>query len=221
MKINEIFYSIQGEGIYMGLPMAFVRVTGCNLRCNWCDTQYAYSEGQELSIDQIIDRLKSYPTKRVCLTGGEPMAQDEILNLINQLLSSGYKIYLETNGSISLTELPKSEALKISIDIKCPSTGESKKMDFSNLGLLNEGDQLKFIINDQEDFNYAKEVLKKYPISDKCSIIFTPCDQKYLGTSKDGLTLQKLAEWVLREGLSVHVLPQLHKLIWPDKKRGV
>ena len=164
MKINEIFYSIQGEGIYMGLPMAFVRVTGCNLRCSWCDTKYAYSQGKELSIDQIIERLKTYPTKHVCLTGGEPMAQDEIFNLINQLLSNDYKIYLETNGSISLTELPNSDAIKISIDIKCPSTGESQKMDFTNVVQLDEGDQLKFIISDQEDFEYAKQLIKNSKI---------------------------------------------------------
>lgn len=221
MKINEIFYSIQGEGIYMGLPMVFIRVTGCNLRCSWCDTKYAYSEGQELSINQIIDRLKTYPTKHICLTGGEPMAQDNISGLINQLSSRDYKIYLETNGSISLAELPKSDNIKISIDIKCPSSKESQKMDFTNLELLDEGDQLKFIITDQEDFEYAKEVIRKYPISEKCSIVFTPCDPEYWETSKEGVTLQKLAEWVLRDGLFVHVLPQLHKLIWPDKKRGV
>ncbi|WP_455392957.1 7-carboxy-7-deazaguanine synthase QueE [[Eubacterium] cellulosolvens] len=221
MKINEIFYSIQGEGKYMGLPMAFIRVTGCNLRCIWCDTKYAYEEGEELTVDQIITRITGYPTKRVCITGGEPLAQNGIMELINRLITNGFKIYLETNGSIFLGELPRSDAIRISIDIKCPSSGESQKMNFANLELLSDDDQVKFIIANQEDFEYAKNLLDKHSISNRCSIIFTPCDPNHLSKAQEVITLQKLAEWVLRDGLVVFVLPQLHKLLWPDKNRGI
>ena len=139
MKINEIFYSLQGEGVYMGLPMTFVRVTGCNLRCQWCDTKYAYYDGDELSINEILARLEKHPTKHICITGGEPMTHEETPELINQLINQGLIIYLETNGSIFLGKLPRADTLKISMDIKCPSSGEELKMNFTNLaGSLNQ-----------------------------------------------------------------------------------
>ena len=221
MKVNEIFYSIQGEGKYMGLPMAFLRVTGCNLRCQWCDTKYAYDDGKELSIDTILEQLGQIPTKRICITGGEPMIQEQIIELITQLTITGYTIYLETNGSMFLGKLPHSNAIRISLDIKCPSSNESQKMNFTNFEILGEGDQIKFIIVNLEDYDYAKDILKKYPISEDCTIIFTPCDLSHGGKIEGGFSLQKLTDKVLKDGLSVRVLPQLHKLIWPEKDRGI
>ena len=129
MKINEIFFSIQGEGQYIGLPMAFIRISGCNLRCNWCDTKYAYDEGFELGVDEILKKIHNYSTKYVCVTGGEPLANSEINQLLEKLLDSGYTILLETNGSFPINTIPKSDSIKTSLDIKCPSSGEEAKMD--------------------------------------------------------------------------------------------
>ena len=221
MKINEIFYSIQGEGRYIGLPMAFIRVTGCNLRCRWCDTKYAYEDGQELSFDAILERLTKFPTKRVCVTGGEPMSQDRINELMNQLINHGFTIYLETNGSIFLGVLPRSDAIKISMDVKCPSSGEAQKMNFTNFELLGEGDQIKFIILNQDDYDYAKNILQKYPVPDGCAIIFTPCAAEHGEEQEMVFSLRTLTEHVLKDGLFVQVLPQLHKLIWPEKNKGI
>jgi 7-carboxy-7-deazaguanine synthase len=223
MRINEIFYSIQGEGIYSGLPMAFVRVMGCNLRCKWCDTKYAYSEGEEFTTDEIIEQIKKFPTKKVCITGGEPMLQEDTPALINRLIELGYTIYLETNGSISLGQLQQLEVIKISIDIKCPSSGEENKMDYSNLELLRAGDQLKFIIADEADYKFAKEIVVKCSSTRPFEVIFTPVTwpDDNSDDNKSGFNLQKLAEIILDDGLRVRILPQLHKLIWPERTRGV
>jgi 7-carboxy-7-deazaguanine synthase len=210
MKINEIFFSIQGEGVQMGIPTVFIRTTGCNLRCAWCDTQYAFSNGKEMNIDRLMHTIKKYPTKYVCITGGEPLLQKETVTLVNKLLEKGYKVCIETNGSISIKELSCMENLLTSLDIKCPSSGMHEKMDFSNIELLCSSDQLKFVIADENDYEYAKDVIKKYqPI---CNIIFTPVD---------GTNIKPLAEKVLKDSLEVRVLPQLHKIIWGNDRRGV
>jgi 7-carboxy-7-deazaguanine synthase len=220
MKINEIFYSIQGEGQFIGRPMAFIRVSGCNLRCSWCDTKYAYDSGLELSIEDIIKKIGKYPTNHVCLTGGEPLIQDESIKLIESLIKLGYTIYLETNGSIKLDNLIKNEFLKISMDIKCPSSGEEQKMNFDNLKFLGAGDQVKFIIVDDGDYNYARMIINKYLSNNDSEIIFTPCHNN-LNRIENKFNLPILAEKVLNDGLKVRVLPQLHKIIWPEKERGV
>lgn len=207
MKINEIFYSIQGEGILIGIPTVFIRTTGCNLHCSWCDTKYAYEEGKEMSEDKIIEKVKEFPTSHICITGGEPLLQKDILKLIQRLSRENYRICLETNGSKSIEVLPCSNSFVISLDIKCPSSGMHDKMDFSNLELLSLNDQLKFIIDDEKDYVYAKEIIDKYkPI---CSIIMTPVY---------GNNLKNLVQWVLKDGLRVRILPQLHKLIWADER---
>jgi 7-carboxy-7-deazaguanine synthase len=209
MKINEIFLSIQGEGILMGVPTTFIRLSGCNLRCQWCDTQYAYDEGVEMTSDEILQKVKEHPTSHVCITGGEPLLQEESFGLVQKLHDQGFQVTVETNGSQTIQELPCLDSLVISLDVKCPSSGMHEKMDFSNLEILGLNDQLKFIIGDERDYEYAKGVIGKYkPI---CSLIMTPVG---------GIELKSLAEWVLRDGLVVRVLPQLHKLIWGEK-RGV
>ena len=207
MKINEIFHSIQGEGATMGIPTVFVRFTGCNLDCIWCDTEYAKTEGKKYSIGQIVAEVNKFKCNQVCITGGEPMCQSETPRLINELLATGYLVTLETNGSINLEELECSPLLMISMDIKCPSSGQSEKMDFSNIELMGPTDQLKFIITDRNDYDYAKDIMKEY--EPRCVIIMTPVD---------GTDLEKLTEWVLKDRIDVRVLPQLHKIIWGDQR---
>ncbi len=209
MKINEIFHSIQGEGVHIGVPTTFIRMTGCNLRCSWCDTKYAYEEGEEMSVQDIRLKVKDFPAHHICITGGEPLLQEDVIALIRGLCGDGYSVCLETNGSRSIEELPCLDLLMISLDIKCPSSGMHETMAFANIEMLGPGDQLKFVIGDREDYEHAKRIISEHkPI---CSIIMT---------SVGGKDLQNLGEWVLSDGLNVRVLPQLHKLIWGEK-RGV
>ncbi len=204
-----MFTSIQGEGIYIGVPMFFVRLTGCNLRCEWCDTEYAFYEGEEMSIDSIVKKVEESGMKWVCITGGEPLLQEEVYKLIDILLRKDYKILLETNGSILIDKLPTEENLVISLDIKTPSSKMERTMRFENLNYLGPKDFVKFVIMDEGDFEYAKKIIEKYEIDKE--IIFQPVG---------GTNLKWLAEKVVEEKLNVRVLPQLHKIIWGNK-RGV
>jgi len=207
MKINEIFYSIQGEGKWMGLPNIFIRTTGCNLRCSFCDTTYAYETGEEMSIEEIINRIRKHPCNYVCITGGEPLLQEEIVQVIDVLLEKKYVICLETNGSIGIENLVGKKSLLISLDIKCPSSTMHEKMNFNNVSLLTCNDQLKFIIQNREDYEYAKKNIKKY--KPQCAIFFQPIW---------GINLKELSSWVLNDGLDVRIGLQLHKIIWGDRK---
>ena len=207
MKINEIFYSIQGEGKWMGLPNIFIRTTGCNLRCSFCDTTYAYETGEEMSIEEIINRIRKHPCNYVCITGGEPLLQEEIVQLIDVLLEKKYVICLETNGSIDIERLAGKKSLLISLDIKCPSSTMHEKMNFNNVSLLTCNDQLKFIIQNREDCEYAKKIIKKY--KPQSAIFFQPIW---------GINLKELSSWVLNDGLDVRIGLQLHKIIWGDRK---
>jgi len=206
MKVNEIFNSIQGEGVTIGIPTTFVRLTGCNLRCKWCDTQYAYEEGEELTVAEVVERIGEYGSEQVCITGGEPLVQKEVPRFLDILLNDGYLVTLETNGSLSIEPLPCSDGLMVSMDIKCPGSGEHSKMDFNNIEILGPGDQLKFIISNDEDYEYAKKVIEQYEPS--CNIVMTPVDVA---------KLKHLAERVLEDKLKVRVLPQLHKIIWGNE----
>jgi len=206
MKIYSIFKSIQGEGLTIGAPTTFVRTSGCPLRCTYCDTTQAYDTGEQMTLDAIMKKVKKFGTRNVCLTGGEPLAQRDAPKLVQMLLDAGFKVVVETNGAMPLDELPCTESLTISMDIKCPSSGESEKMLFDNIELLGPTDQLKFIISDDKDYAYAKEILEKY--SPKCEVIFTPVG---------GKDLKAVAEKVLKEKLEVRVLPQLHKFIWGEE----
>ena len=209
MKVNEIFYSIQGEGILVGVPSIFLRLTGCNLRCSFCDTKYAYLQGKEMSIPAILDKIKKFTCTNICITGGEPLLQKDTIKLIETLLQKNYKICLETNGSISIKKLVEKKSLVISLDIKCPSSGSHEQMNIKNISYLSEKDQLKFIINNKKDYNYAKEILKRYNPS--CNVFF----QSVWGTNP-----KKLASWILNDRLPVRLALQLHKIIWGEK-RGV
>jgi len=207
MNINEIFYSMQGEGKWTGLPNIFIRTTGCNLRCSFCDTKYAYEYGKEMSIEEIVKDIRKYPCKHVCITGGEPLLQDETLDLIDALLKRDYKIILETNGSINIENITGKKSLIISLDVKCPSSNMNEKMCLENIPLLRVDDQLKIVIKDNKDYNYAKRITHKYePV---CPIFFQPVW---------GTNAKNLADWILRDGLHVKLGLQLHKIIWGDRR---
>ena len=209
MKVNEIFYSLQGEGKWTGLSNIFIRTTGCNLRCSYCDTKYAYEEGSEISVEEIVNEIQKFPCKYVCITGGEPLLQDEIMDLIENLLMRGYRICLETNGSVNIEKIVGKESLIVSLDIKCPSSKMHEKMELNNLFYLTKNDQLKFVIKNKGDYNYAKSIIGEY--KPQSTIFFQPV----WGTNP-----KELSSWILNDNLNVRLGLQLHKVIWGDK-RGI
>ena len=205
LKVNEIFYSIQGESSYAGRPCIFIRLTGCNLRCSYCDTKYAYEEGTELEIGEIVDRVESYKCPLVEVTGGEPLMQKETPALIQRLLDERYEVLLETNGSQDINQVD-GRCVKI-VDIKCPSSGEADKNDFENLNRLSDKDEIKFVISDREDYEYAKKMLDLLgsdPLTVK-AVHFSPVFGK--------LDPKTLADWILEDNLDVRLHLQLHKYI--------
>lgn len=212
LKVNEIFHSIQGESSYAGRPCVFVRLTGCNLRCLYCDTQYAYNEGEELEIDEIIDRVAFYECPLVEVTGGEPLIQEETPSLIYSLLEEGYKVLLETNGSQDISQIDD-RCVKI-VDIKCPSSGEEEKNDMGNLARLTDMDEIKFVIGDREDYEYAKKIL--YHTGITSSIVYPVYFSPVFGKMEPKI----LAKWILEDHLEVRIHLQLHKIIWGYKERG-
>ncbi len=207
MKVCEIFRSIQGEGVTMGQPTVFVRLSGCNLACRWCDTVYAREEGKAMSLGEILTEVGAHGCKNVCVTGGEPMCQAETVGLIDLLLDSGYFVTLETNGSMSLEKITCSENLMISMDIKCPGSGQADSMDMSNIELLGPTDQLKFIISDRKDYEYARGIINEH--SPVCVPVMTPVW---------GFDIAQIIKWVLKDKLDARVMPQLHKLIWGNER---
>ena len=212
LKVNEIFYSIQGESSFAGLPCVFVRLTGCNLRCSWCDTTYAYDEGLEFSLEAILARIRSYPCSLVEITGGEPLLQNDTSVLAKLLLNQGYTVLVETNGSKNIDMLD-SRCIRI-MDIKCPSSRESENNDAANLGRLTLQDEVKFVIGSREDYDYAKTFLGKLPNCFKIkNIHFAPL----YAIIDPG----HLAGWMLEDGVRARLSLQLHKKIWPDTLRGV
>lgn len=206
MRICEIFNSIQGEGLTMGAPTVFVRAVGCNLRCSWCDTGYSFEGGTEMTVDEILDEVGD--AFRVCFTGGEPMLQPDAVELIGRLVSRGIQVVLETNGSVDLSTVPGGPLVQISMDWKCPSSGMTGRMLESNLDILSGKDQLKLIIKDQGDLDFAVDFVRSHDIV--CPVIFGPVG----GIDR----LEWLVQRVLDEHLDVRVLPQLHKIIWGDRK---
>jgi len=208
MKICEIFKSIQGEGLTMGVPTVFVRAVGCNLRCSWCDTMYSMTGGSEMTIQEIMEKVGDCRT--VCITGGEPMLQKDIYELFDALIAADKKVVLETNGSVDLKDVPADDHIMISMDIKCLSSGMSDKMLDSNIPLLTMKDQLKFVIKDQKDLDFAIDYIRTR--KPETNVIFGPVG----GTDK----LEWLVDEVLKNNVEARVLPQLHKIIWGDK-RGV
>ena len=211
LRVNEIFKSIQGESSYAGIPCVFVRLTGCNLRCSYCDTTYAYDEGTKMSVSEILKAIKVYGCKNVCITGGEPLLQNSITKLINLLKGNHYKIFVETGGSIDIDMLPKS-VTRI-MDIKCPDSGMDKEMDWQNIERLKARDEVKFIISSKKDYEWAKRISRKYKLMDRAQIL--------VGVAHGKLKPKTLAGWILKDNLDVRLQIQLQKYIWPDKARGV
>jgi len=212
LLVNEIFYSIQGESIHNGRPCVFVRLTGCNLRCSYCDTGYAYDNGSEMEIAAILNRVATYNCPLIEITGGEPLIQKETPDLIYCLLEKGYEVLLETNGSFDISIIDN-RCIKI-VDIKCPTSGESDKNDLNNLKKLDPKDQVKFVIGSRGDYDFAGKIIKlissEFPAN---HILFSPVSAK--------MKYAKLAKWILEDNLKVRLHLQLHKIIWPETQKGV
>lgn len=211
MRITEIFYSIQGESSFSGLPCVFIRTTGCNLRCTWCDTEYSFYGGVEMTLDEILMKVESYGCRLVELTGGEPMLQREIYALSERLLAQGCTVLLETGGSLDLSQLD-SRVVKI-VDLKCPGSGEADKNHWPNLAVLQPHDQIKFVIKDRRDYEWAVEVMRKHDLAGRFHLLFSPVFRE--------MDYRTLAEWMLADHVPARFQVQLHKHIWPPDMRGV
>ncbi len=213
LRINEIFYSIQGESLYAGLPCVFIRLTGCNLRCAYCDTRYAYEEGMDMTKPEILSRIESYPASTLVeITGGEPLFQEETPVLVKQLLDQGRTVLMETNGSLDISRID-SRCIRI-MDIKCPSSRMHAHNDPDNLRRIGLHDQIKFIIETPSDYVYALNILKQLsPDFPRSSVLFSP--------ASGSLSPSLLAKWILQDGLGIRLHLQLHKMIWPNTERGV
>lgn len=213
MQVTEIFYSIQGESLYAGLPCVFVRLTGCNLRCSYCDTRYAWYGGCEMDIEEIVHAVSATPCRMVEITGGEPLLQEETPRLISCFLENEWSVLLETNGSWNIDRVDR-RCVRI-VDIKCPSSGQSGHNDLENLIRLSDRDQVKFVIGCRSDYEFARNILHNQPISPlpPGHILFSPITRN--------LSPAQLAAWILEDGLPVRLQLQLHKMIWPDRDRGV
>ena len=210
--VTEIFYSIQGESLHAGRPCVFVRLSGCNLRCDYCDTTYAYEPGKSMGILEIIDRVAAFECTLIEITGGEPLLQHETPLLIRRLLDGGYETMVETNGSLDIS--PVDDRCTKVVDMKCPSSGEAAKNDLSNLGRLSPRDQLKLVIGTKEDYRYAKEILGRLdPGFPAHHVLFSPVFGKMKPST--------LSEWIIGDRLPVRLHLQLHKMVWPDIDRGV
>ena len=212
LTINEIFHSIQGESTHTGRPCVFVRLTACDLRCSWCDTPYAFTEGQKMTLDDVLERVEEYGCDLVEITGGEPLLQREVYPLMEQLLASGKTVMVETGGHRSIKDVP-AEVIRI-VDVKCPGSGESAKNHWENLDLLTPHDEVKFVIRDRADYEYAKDVIARYGLPDRAAaVLFSPVHGV--------LEAKDLAEWILLDRLPVRLQLQAHKYIWDANTRGV
>ena len=211
IKINEIYLSVQGESTRTGLPCIFIRLTGCNLRCSWCDTAYAFHEGKNMSIDEILQKVANFKIPLVEITGGEPLMQDNVYTLMRRLIEKGYKVMLETGGSISLERVPK-DVIKI-MDLKCPGSGEQEKNNLDNLKLLLPHDEVKFVILDKKDYEWSRDIIKRYKINETARILMSPVFDK--------LELKEIVKWILEDRLPVRLQTQLHKIIWDKNTIGV
>lgn len=211
MRITEIFYSIQGESSYAGQPCVFVRLTGCPLRCTWCDTDYAFYGGRDCSIDEVLAKVQTYGCRFVEITGGEPLAQPESLPLMARLCDAGYTVLLETSGTIDIA--PIDPRVHIILDVKCPGSGMADRMHWPNLAALTAKDEAKFVLADRADYEWARAMLVQHNLAGRCSILFSP--------AFGSLDLRQLAEWILADKLPVRFQIQLHKYIWAPDMRGV
>ena len=212
LTINEIFYSIQGESSYAGRPCVFVRLTACDLRCTWCDTPYSFYEGRKRSLDEVLDEVEKYDCPLVELTGGEPLLQEEVYPLMHRLLEQGRTVLIETGGHRSTERVPE-QAVTI-LDVKCPGSGEAHRNDWSNLVRLRPHDEVKFVLQDRADYEYARDLVQRHDLAARASaVLFSPVHGV--------LNPRQLSEWVLQDHLPVRVQLQVHKYIWDPDTRGV
>jgi 7-carboxy-7-deazaguanine synthase len=212
LTINEIFHSIQGESRRAGEPCVFVRLTACDLRCSWCDTPYAFHEGNKRTIDDVVAEVERYGCSLVEITGGEPLLQEDVYPLMDQLIARGHTVMIETGGHRSISRVPAA-VLKI-VDVKCPGSGEAHRNHWENLDAVGSHDEVKFVIKDREDYDYACDVVERYGLAGKVgAVLFSPVHGV--------LDARLLAEWVLADRLPVRLQLQLHKFIWSPDTRGV
>jgi 7-carboxy-7-deazaguanine synthase len=212
LTVNEIFHSIQGESTRAGERCVFVRLTACDLRCSWCDTPYAFHEGQRMELSEVLAHVDRFDCRLVEVTGGEPLLQKEAPALMTELLARGKTVLIETGGHISLDRVPPG-VIRI-MDVKCPGSGEAHRMDWANIERLQPADEVKFVIADRTDYEYAREVLARYGLADRvAAVLFSPVHGV--------LDARTLAEWVLADSLPVRVQLQVHKYIWSPETRGV
>ena len=206
--INEVFHSLQGESTRVGLPTVFVRLTGCPLRCTWCDTEHAFSGGERQSIPEILAQVAAYKTRVVCVTGGEPLAQKACLPLLAALCDAGYDVSLETSGALDISGVdPRVSRI---VDLKAPGSGEAERNRWENLPLLAAQDELKFVLADRADYDWAKGVVTKYDLDKRCPVLFSPV--------QGALSPADLAEWILADHLPVRFQLQLHKVLWGNMR---
>lgn len=211
LQINEVFFSIQGESTHAGRPCVFVRLAQCNRRCSYCDTTYAYDQGQERSAAELIEEIARYDCRLVEITGGEPLLQDNVHPFMRQLCDLGYEVLLETGGHEDISAVD--ERVKRIMDIKCPSSGEAEGNRWENIGHLRAGDEVKFVIGNRDDYDWAKAVVGRYQLAARCTVLFS----SVFGV----LTAEELARWILNDHLDIRLNMQLHKIIWPPHRRGV
>jgi len=212
LTVNEIFHSIQGESTHAGRPCVFVRLTACDLRCSWCDTPYAFYEGRKMSLDDVMAAVDAYGCSLVELTGGEPLLQKDVYPLMERLLASGKTVLVETGGHLSVANVPP--AVHKIVDVKCPGSGEAHRMDWSNLDRLSPTDEVKFVVRDRTDYEYARTVVSRHELDRKVgAVLFSPVHGV--------LDPRTLSEWVLADRLPVRVQLQVHKYIWDAQTRGV
>jgi 7-carboxy-7-deazaguanine synthase len=212
LRINEIFHSIQGESTFAGRPCVFVRLTGCDLRCSWCDTPYAFTEGRARTVEDVVGEVSSYGCDLVEITGGEPLLQEDVYPLMERLVGAGCTVLLETGGQRSVARVP--DAVVKVLDIKCPGSGESQTTDWENLARLGLRDEVKFVIASRSDYEYARQVMVRHDLGSRCgAVLFSP--------AWGAVDAKDLAAWVLTDRLPARVQLQLHKLIWGPDVRGV
>jgi len=208
LRISEIFLSLQGEADAAGWPTVFVRLTGCPLRCHYCDTSYAFSGGEWMSIDAVLQAVADYHTRHVCVTGGEPLAQKECIALLGGLCDAGYEVSLETSGALDISRVdPRVSRV---MDLKTPSSGEAARNRYENIAFLTPRDQVKLVIGDRNDYEWARAVVEKYRLDERCAVLFSP--------SFGSIEPRQLAEWILEDRLAVRFQMQLHKLLWGDEQ---
>ncbi|MEX5214255.1 MAG: 7-carboxy-7-deazaguanine synthase QueE [Nitrospiraceae bacterium] len=211
MRITEIFHSIQGESTFMGRSCVFVRLTGCGLRCTWCDTEYSFYDGMEMGLEQVLAKVAVYGCPLVEVTGGEPLHQPDAFVLLSRLCDAGYEVLLETSGAVDVGRVDR--RAHVIMDVKCPGSGMTDRMVWSNLDKLASKDEAKFVLQDRADYEWARDIVVQQKLADRCTVLFSPVFGK--------MDLQSLAEWMLADRLPVRFQVQLHKFIWSPERRGV